>query len=128
MTDMITSAIVGGIAGIITGSLSSLFAPWIHWGIEKRRGIRKDRTLLLNNTQAMIVDYRSGIGVDEFLPIGSSLYKNIHWIRIKPYLSIPVLKQMEDIELEPPHHKKVHEALDTLEIELSRLRKKWHLV
>src|SRR6185295_11543125 len=101
MTDAVTSAIVGGLAGIITGGLSSLFAPWIHWGIEKKRGIRKDQKSLLNSAQAMIVDYRSNVGVDEFLPVGCSLYKNTNWLRIKPYLSTEALKQIEDAELEP---------------------------
>lgn len=128
MTDPVTSAIVGGIAGIITGSLSSLFAPWIQWGIEKKRSIREDQKTLLNNAQAMIVDYRSFSGVDEFLPVGASLNKNSNWIRIKPYLSEDALKTIQDAELEPIGHKKVYDALDTLERELARLRREWKIV
>ena len=37
MTDTIWSAIAGGATGIVTGSISSLLAPWAIWGIEKRR-------------------------------------------------------------------------------------------
>jgi hypothetical protein len=103
-----------------------LFAPWVHWGIEKKRSIRKDRESIIRNAQAMIVDYRSS---DEtFLPIGSLLKRNSNWIRIKPYLSSQALKRFDDAELEPLGHKKVYEAWDILEAELVRLRKEWKLV
>jgi hypothetical protein len=37
MTDTVWAAIVGGIAGVVTGSISAVVAPWANWGIEKRR-------------------------------------------------------------------------------------------
>jgi hypothetical protein len=33
----IVIALIGGGAGLITGALSSLIAPWSQWGVEKRR-------------------------------------------------------------------------------------------
>ncbi len=37
MDPTILSAIIGGVTGLITGTIASLFAPWINWGIEKRK-------------------------------------------------------------------------------------------
>lgn len=37
MDEKLVAAIAGAIAGVIGGLLSSLVAPWINWGIEKRK-------------------------------------------------------------------------------------------
>lgn len=42
MDSSLLTAIIGGIAGLITGAIGSLIAPWVHWGIEKKR-YRRDR-------------------------------------------------------------------------------------
>jgi len=41
MSETIWTAIVGGVSGAIVGSITTLFAPWINWGIEKRRNREK---------------------------------------------------------------------------------------
>jgi len=126
MSDTFWAAIVGGIAGIIAGSISSLFAPWVKWGIEKKRRLLKDRQTIIHNAQSMIVDYRSA--ENNYLPMGSSLSKNSNWMRIKPYLRPEVLKQIEEAEIEPLEHRKVYEAWDALEDEITRLKREWNLV
>lgn len=37
MDSQVVAAIVGGVAGLATGAVSSLVAPWSNWGVEKRR-------------------------------------------------------------------------------------------
>jgi hypothetical protein len=37
MNDTIYVAVIGGLSGLITGAIGSLVAPWVNWGIEKRR-------------------------------------------------------------------------------------------
>lgn len=39
----IAVAVIGGAAGLTTGVVGSLFAPWASWGIEKRRLRREGR-------------------------------------------------------------------------------------
>jgi hypothetical protein len=42
--DIITSVpVISGIVGLITGALGSLIAPWVAWGVEKRRVKRQYR-------------------------------------------------------------------------------------
>jgi len=33
----VISAVIGGVTGLITGAIASLIAPWVNWGIEKKR-------------------------------------------------------------------------------------------
>ncbi|WP_145984909.1 hypothetical protein [Geobacter sulfurreducens] len=37
MNPTIAAAIIGGLAGLCTGVLGSLVAPWVQWAIERRR-------------------------------------------------------------------------------------------
>jgi hypothetical protein len=36
MENTILVALIGAVAGLISGTIASLIAPWIKWGIEKR--------------------------------------------------------------------------------------------
>ena len=55
MDPSIISAIVGGITGLISGAISSLFAPWINWGIEKRRKKQERRTELVKQWREILM-------------------------------------------------------------------------
>ena len=57
MSDTIFVAIIGGIAGLIAGAISSLLAPWANWGVEKRR-LRLDRQRnIIDNARRNLTDY-----------------------------------------------------------------------
>lgn len=54
-------ALIGGIAGLLSGTIASLIAPWINFFIEKRRKLFEYRSsmisetrTLLNNSQTML--------------------------------------------------------------------------
>ena len=42
-----TNAIIAGLVGLITGAIGSLIAPWVQWGVEKRRKKLERRTALI---------------------------------------------------------------------------------
>jgi hypothetical protein len=47
MDDKLLTALIGAGSGLISGTLGTLFAPWVNWGIEQRRhrlGTRRDLT------------------------------------------------------------------------------------
>ena len=54
MASDIAVAFIGGAAGLLTGTVSSLFAPWAHWGAEKERR-QQDRRV------ARVADWRKGV-------------------------------------------------------------------
>jgi hypothetical protein len=54
MASEIAVAVIGGVAGLVTGTAGSLTAPWAQWGVEKRRDRRRRRAEL-------IAEWRAGI-------------------------------------------------------------------
>lgn len=46
--------IIAGVIGLITGAIGSLIAPWVQWGIEKRRIKQKRRIELLEEWRRII--------------------------------------------------------------------------
>ena len=54
MNDKILTAIIAGVAGLFTGIIGSLIAPWVHWGIEKRRNLTAYRREKIMNWKKFI--------------------------------------------------------------------------
>jgi hypothetical protein len=54
MAAEVWTAIIGGAAGMASGAVASLIAPWVKWGIEKRRLKRQRRYDLLDSWRAGI--------------------------------------------------------------------------
>lgn len=54
MSDTVYVAIIGGVSGLITGVIGALFAPWIQWGIEKRRKRMENRRLLIYDARKLL--------------------------------------------------------------------------
>lgn len=92
MTSGIWAAVIGGIAGLVTGAVSSLIAPWVQWGIEKKR---ED----LRHKRDLITSWRTGIaaiddkGTDvEGMPKGYLVHKTDRYFgtpwyeTLRPYL------------------------------------------
>jgi hypothetical protein len=54
MNDTVFVAITGGISGLITGAIGSLVAPWVNWGIEKRRKKQERRRELIDRARLLL--------------------------------------------------------------------------
>ncbi|MBE5451768.1 hypothetical protein [Mycobacteroides abscessus] len=54
MASEVWAAVIGGVAGLATGALSSLIAPWANWGVERRRE-------QLKHKRDLISSWRTGI-------------------------------------------------------------------
>ncbi|MDM3948478.1 hypothetical protein [Mycobacteroides abscessus] len=48
------AAVIGGVAGLATGTLSSLIGPWVNWRIEQKREERQHRRNLISSWRAGI--------------------------------------------------------------------------
>lgn len=123
MTDTVWAAIVGGAAGIITGGLSSIVAPWAVWGIEKRKSKRAYRIKLIDNWRKMLQEAAS-------YNIGRENTKLIAILeRHEDYLSLS-----GHIANNYQEYRKRHATVDTpvflrfLTDEVSRIEKEWDLV
>lgn len=49
-----TNAIIAGLVGLITGAIGSLIAPWVQWGVEKRRKKLERRTALIQRWREIL--------------------------------------------------------------------------
>lgn len=51
MSDNIIAAIIGAISGSVVTGIGAFIAPWVNWGIEKRRDKMNRRRDLINNAR-----------------------------------------------------------------------------
>jgi hypothetical protein len=86
MTPEVWAAVIGGVAGLATGAVSSLIAPWAHWSVEKRRTDRERQHALLDS-------WRAGIAR---LEDGAENALDTPWYEtLRPHLSEDALRQLE---------------------------------
>lgn len=82
MSNEIISAFIGLTAGII----GSLFAPWIHWGIEKNKLRHQERIRLINKVRDYV--QKDNYSVSNFRERG--IYS-----QIKPFLDTKIINKIE---------------------------------
>jgi hypothetical protein len=56
MSDPFAIALVGAIGGLISGVAASLIAPWVHWGVEKRRSRTDARRDLIQQARKAVLE------------------------------------------------------------------------
>lgn len=81
--------LIVAIIGFCSGAVGSLVAPWVNWGIEKRRDRRNERKYLIDLARKYIHTKDFG---------GFGFVKTDVYIQLKPYLSKPVVEFVENFE------------------------------
>jgi len=86
MEKELSKVLVPAVTGLITGTIGSLIAPWVNWGIEKKKLKRKSQEDLMRSAREALS--KEDLTNKEFrhLPIYS---------RIKPHLSEQAIKAIE---------------------------------
>ena len=54
MPDTVLTAVIGGVAGLLAGAIASLIAPWVNWGIEKKRKQLEHRQALIKRWRMVL--------------------------------------------------------------------------
>jgi hypothetical protein len=115
--------LIAAIIGLFSGAAGSLIAPWVHWGIEKRRDKRAAR-------RNLIVETRKFICSNSFS--GFSFSKEHLFLQIKPYLGKKVVEWVEEFEHyfeclddTPTIHEDLKAALLN---ELQKIENRWDLI
>ncbi|MCA1566828.1 MAG: hypothetical protein LC803_14525 [Acidobacteria bacterium] len=149
MSDTVLAAIVGAVAGIITGSIGSLFAPWANWGIEKRREKLAYKRELIAKWRVMVRDITTSHNTNKEILI-KLLQEHQDWYSLKPHLTpntlsiigIPMIdkdvKSLSETSQLLHKHEKRHShndyqtwtdvALNYLIDDIGKIEKKWGLV
>ncbi|WP_133160822.1 hypothetical protein [Mycobacterium ahvazicum] len=161
MTSDVAVAFIGGGAGLltgaVTGTISSLIAPWANWGIEKRRLRRENRVQRIKEWRAGVTElreaehrdgkrvrYRKPLSLgdsitgrpahEEYIDAGvpSPDYVDVStksWFHtLKRELSSAALRRIDTLT-ERPLAERIGELPNMLDEEINRLeRDKWDLV
>lgn len=116
----LTDTVVAAVVGLVAGAVGSLVAPWVQWGVEKRRLQRQYRLDL-------IVAWRELAGVEGFER--RILINSPHYGPLRPLLSARAIEQLERSErhllvatsiLEPDR--------SCLLLEIARIEREWGLL
>ncbi len=120
--------------GAVTGTISSLIAPWANWGIEKKRLARERRV-------ERVKEWRDGVenldwaeahhGQEGYLPsdrISGDVRTKSWWATLRPEMAPDVLRKVEDLS-EKPIPTRHGQISKLIEHEITRIeREKWDLV
>ena len=123
MDPNVTTTIIGAVAGLLGGAIASLAAPWIHWGIEKRRDRRATQ-------RALIATTRTFVASREFA--ASSFAKHAEYARLRPHFKADVVRAVEnpdDVQDQMDDPGEFREGLrrEILD-ELTRIERRWKLI
>jgi hypothetical protein len=116
-------ALVAGGAALVSAVVTSLLAPHINWGIEKKKALLQQQRETIDKWRQVLEDlnryysqYKEDIKI--LYPI-DYLMKQKGGYSLKPYLSQHALK-----ELDSNHYPGITEVLTD---EISRIEQKWRL-
>ena len=130
-------ALIGGGAGLTTGVVGSLFAPWASWGVEKRR-LQQERRVQriaewrlgvrrLREAESLYVQSLRGDG-PAYGPQPDVTTRN-WWATLKPELRSDVARKIEDLSNNTGVEERFEGVPNLLRDEIVRLeRDKWKLV
>jgi hypothetical protein len=133
VSDTLIAAIVGAVAGIITGSIGSLFAPWATWGIEKRKQKLARQRELVDKWRVMLSEIQHP--EDTHGQLGSVLSRHPHWPSLKPHLPEEAMQMLQmnwhsnlyTDRVKSPNPA-TQEAILSLMDDVGNIEKRWELV
>lgn len=131
MSGEVTAAVIGGVAGVLTGGIGSLAAPWAQWGVEKRRLKHARRLGLIESWESGIRVQAAGGPLDgPTNGAGEPEFRFTQWyLTLRPHLTPGALRELEPgadfpaavtVHVLTPHH------FDSiLRDEVERIKRVW---
>lgn len=113
--------VITGVMGFIAG----LFAPWVKWGIEKRRERLRHRRDLVAKWRRMIQTV-AGTPIDPALGVTHLLERHEDYYSLRPHLSTKTLG-----EIHSPHTwdgSSIGAELNNTLDDIAEIERKWGLV
>jgi hypothetical protein len=113
-------ALIAAIVGFVTGILGTFVAPWVNWGIEKRRLVREDR-------RKAIAQWRGSVhalwvpGENERFPSSADFHA------MKAYLSDATISAVLALEISPSDQLRI-EVQRSINEEIAAQERAWDLI
>jgi hypothetical protein len=79
--------IISAIIGLIAGAIGSLIAPWVNWGIEKKKIRLEQRKIMLQHVRGELNRYSWNIVNFKY---------SVEYSMVKEYLDIDIAKLIDD--------------------------------
>lgn len=117
--------IVSGIIGLITGTIASFIAPWVRWGIEKRKIRHQKRSELI----FQIREFVKGENYTREKFLDTSMYS-----QIRPFLDKLLVKEIEKssneitINIGGGRRPRIEDYNLKILDDFTRLERKWRLI
>ncbi|GLE56617.1 hypothetical protein NJBCHELONAE_19260 [Mycobacteroides chelonae] len=150
MSSEIVVALIGGAAGLVSGTIGSLIAPWSQWGVERHRLRRQRRAELLAEWRRGVDGLReveSGAAVtmrgpsipgrtenvrmilDDGRPDPDEANVNRHqwFLSLKPHLSADVTSEVDEL-VKTRIVRRSRDLPGLLAEEIVKIEKKWNLI
>lgn len=80
--------IIPAIVGLVTGAIGSLIAPWVNWGIEKRK-------IRIKNREKLLEDSRNYINTNEFNT--KEFLRTTYYSQLRPEFTKEFVNDVEKI-------------------------------
>jgi hypothetical protein len=118
--------IIAAVIGLLAGGLGSLAAPWVNWGIEKKKERLQHRRELITKWRELVHNFSLSPG----LTVGSALINQRDYSSLQPHLPEPlrnfiyqhrytsILENLENIE----------DMIVRLNNEIARIERGWGLI
>lgn len=151
MNDRIIIALIAAVAGLVGGAVASLIAPWIHWGIEKRKNKREEQKNLIKNIRELVIDvnkeqerineliitnpdkFQEELKYPKAITYLDALQRHHYFFAIKPFLSNTTLESLSNSKLYRLDDRgsglgQLPEPFLLVLDDISRLEKEWELI
>jgi hypothetical protein len=106
--------IISAIIGLIAGAIGSLIAPWVNWGIEKKKIRLEERKIMLQHVRGELNKYNWNI---------VNFKNSVEYSMVKEYLDIDIVKLIDDCKSGNDSELK-NEILNNI----TRIQHKWGLI
>lgn len=114
--------LIAAIIGFVSGVLGTFIAPWVGWGIEKRRMKQQNRKEAVATWRQVIYRVAKGETYSDAGELDFLLHQEPEFLRLKALLSPEVQELFARNEVGS------EQALEALQSDLSRIEKEWKLL
>jgi hypothetical protein len=104
MDEKVLTAFIGAVAGLISGSIASLIAPWVNWQIEQRKQKLNHRRELIAKWRTMIfqvVSFYENNRSSEVQSFFDLFATEPDYLSLKPHISKEAFEKLNETDITP---------------------------
>jgi hypothetical protein len=125
MKDFFLPIVIAAFTGGLSGAIVSLVAPWLNWGIEKKK-------MRLEAKRTLIKNLRSELGMLAIAPASKQEFRSrVCYAQVRPFLQKKTIDFIESDSItviSGGRHSGADNFKSILLDDISRLEKEWELI